>query len=173
MDSQESHRTGSRKALAVGVLCSLLVVTPLGGCATSSASYYEKRGSFSNATLCRTYQSAQKEGNASFATDVRSDLSTQFGTDIHNCDSIIKAQNQKIAGVIVAVAAVAAVAAAAANSGGGGSGYTASDYQWDWDLFYNQYGQLVAACRGIQTGQFADNYRCAGLTQDDNRWPAK
>lgn len=173
MDCLKSQRTGSSRTFAVSMLCSILVVTPLAGCATSSASYYEKRGSFSNATLCRTYQAAQKDGNASLAADVRSDLSRQFGADVYNCDSIIKAQNQKIAGVIVAVAAVAAVAAAAANSGGGGSGYTASDYQWDWDLFYNQYGQLVAACRGIQTGQFADNYRCAGLTQDDNRWPAK
>jgi len=36
------------------------------------------------------------------------------------------------------------------------------DVDWDWDQFYHSTGSLVWACRGIQTGQFADLYRCSG-----------
>lgn len=48
-----------------------------------------------------------------------------------------------------------------------------ADFDWDWDQFYNQNGQLVWACRGVQTAQFAEPARCAFKPQTDLRWPAK
>ena len=47
------------------------------------------------------------------------------------------------------------------------------DYDYDWDQFYDQYYNLVWRCRGIQTGQFADNLNCIYDTKDDDRWPDK
>lgn len=85
MYSNQSQETGQGKPVAVDVLCSILVVTPLGGCSTTASAFcYEKR------TLCRTYQADQK-GYSSLDTDVRSDPSALSGTDIHNKESIIDA----------------------------------------------------------------------------------
>ncbi len=47
------------------------------------------------------------------------------------------------------------------------------DRDWAWDQFYHSTGSLVWACRGVQTGQFAEKYRCAGKSQNDYRWPNK
>ena len=71
-------------------------------------------------------------------------------------------------------------------SAGGGSGCYAvrsisegfaripkGDRDWDWDQFYHSTGSLVWACRGIQTGQFAEQTRCAGKPKNDYRWPNK
>jgi hypothetical protein len=69
-------------------------------------------------------------------------------------------------------------AAVAAAKGGGGSGYAAppqfapTDYEWDWDLFYNQYRQLTWACRGVQSGQFAELDKCQYKLKVDQRWPS-
>lgn len=48
----------------------------------------------------------------------------------------------------------------------------AVDYDWDWDEFYYN-GNLIWACRGINTGRFAEQWRCASKVQTDFRWPAK
>ena len=71
------------------------------------------------------------------------------------------------------VAVAGAVAIAANGGGGGGSNYAAQDYDWAWDEFYNQHYQLVWACRGKQTGQFADLEKCAYKYKSDITWPAK
>ncbi len=47
------------------------------------------------------------------------------------------------------------------------------DTDWAWDQFHHSTGSLVWACRGIQTGQFAEHTRCAGKSKNDNRWPNK
>ena len=47
------------------------------------------------------------------------------------------------------------------------------DYDWAWDQFYHNSGSLVWACRGIQTGRFAEKKNCYGKIQNDNRWPNK
>ena len=52
-------------------------------------------------------------------------------------------------------------------------GNQSTDYDWDWDGFYDQYGNLTWRCRGIQTGRFADNYKCAADIKTDTRWPNK
>ena len=47
------------------------------------------------------------------------------------------------------------------------------DYDWAWDQFYHSSGSLVWACRGIQTGRFAEKTKCYGKPKHDNRWPNK
>lgn len=44
-------------------------------------------------------------------------------------------------------------------------------YTYDWDGFYDQYGNWTYRCRTIQTGRFAENYNCSGKFKDDDRWP--
>lgn len=86
------------------------------------------------------------------------------------------ARYQKIKDGLIATAAVLVVAGivyAAVKSGGGGGSTAVNDYQWDWDVFYNEQGQLAAYCRGVQTGQFADEWHCNGLPVTDARWPGK
>lgn len=48
----------------------------------------------------------------------------------------------------------------------------ARDYEWDWDEFYYD-NSLVWACRGVQTGQFAEQSNCAYKVKVDFRWPDK
>jgi len=74
--------------------------------------------------------------------------------------------------IVAAAFAVGAVAYSVARNGGGGGGTAAADYDWDWDQFYNA-NMLVWACRGIQTGQFAEESRCAYKVKTDYRWPGK
>jgi hypothetical protein len=79
----------------------------------------------------------------------------------------------KKVGIGLALVAVgAAVYYGAKKGGAGGQLAQVSDYDWDWDQFYQQ-GSLVWACRGIQTGQFADQSKCAYKAQTDFRWPGK
>ena len=47
------------------------------------------------------------------------------------------------------------------------------DRDWAWDQFYHSTGSLVWACRGIQTGRFAEKTRCYGKPRNDYRWPNK
>ncbi len=78
----------------------------------------------------------------------------------------------KIALGALIVVGVAALAVAASKGGGGGYGAPA-DYQWRWDGFRGAYGNMEWRCRGVETGQFADSYHCAGQPQIDNTWPGQ
>jgi len=44
---------------------------------------------------------------------------------------------------------------------------------WDWDQFYDSYGNLLSRCRDVASGQFIDSEYCNGLPKDDDRWPEK
>ena len=44
------------------------------------------------------------------------------------------------------------------------------DIKWAWDMFRNQYGGETWRCRGINTGQFADDDKCSSYKNDD-KWP--
>lgn len=46
-----------------------------------------------------------------------------------------------------------------------------ADFDWEWDQFMLQNGQVVWACRGVQTGQFAPEQRCAYKLKTDWKWP--
>jgi len=43
-----------------------------------------------------------------------------------------------------------------------------NDNDWDWDYLA---GSRQWRCRGIQTGEFADNDNCRFDAKDDDRWP--
>ena len=47
-----------------------------------------------------------------------------------------------------------------------------SDTQWAWDEINHSSGRIWR-CRGIQTGQFAPDYRCSGMPKVDYRWPGE
>jgi hypothetical protein len=48
----------------------------------------------------------------------------------------------------------------------------AMDTQWAWDEIDHPSGRMWR-CRGIQTGRFAEDYRCSGLPRVDYRWPGE
>ena len=44
-------------------------------------------------------------------------------------------------------------------------------YTYDWDGFYDKYGNWTYRCRTIENGRFAEDYHCIGEIKDDDRWP--
>jgi len=153
----------------------------LASCAASPERFYRERSSLSAETLCRTYDAAIKKSDLTLAGDASQELSTRLGISTNDCPALVSAQNAKIAAGIIAAAAITAVAIAASKKKhhGGGGYYPAAasnstfDHEWDWDQFYGENGELMAACRGVQSGQFAEQWRCAGKAQSDWRWPGK
>ena len=55
-------------------------------------------------------------------------------------------------------------------SGRGRSTVKRKDTDWDWDYLK---ASREWRCRGIQSGQFANNYNCRNDRKDDDRWPTK
>jgi hypothetical protein len=45
-------------------------------------------------------------------------------------------------------------------------------YTYDWDGFFDAYGNWTYRCRTIETGRFAEDYKCSGEYKDDDRWPS-
>lgn len=147
-------------------IVAVLTALALGGCATSPKGFATNRHSMSDSRLCRTLASALDGNDTQFAADVAEEAHRR-GLNVASCEKLVRDQNIGIG----LAAALAAIAVAAARRGGGGGGTASSDYTWDWDQFQNAYGQLVWSCRGVQTGQFADLWRCNGLAKTDYRWP--
>lgn len=94
------------------------------------------------------------------------------GLSSERCETLVREENQRAALILGAIA-VGLAAAAARRGGGGGGSPTQADYEWDWDEIRNQYGQLVWVCRGVQSGEFAELWRCGGKVKTDWRWPGK
>ena len=44
---------------------------------------------------------------------------------------------------------------------------------YDWDGFYDEYGNFVYRCRSVNSGRFANNENCYGKIKDDDRWPTR
>lgn len=151
-------------------IVSLLTIAAIcAGCTTSSESFYKDKTKGDKTSICRAYLKTQ---SATFRQDLEVEL-TRRNIYPGDCLGYVKAQNAAIvAGVAIALVGAAAIACANSSSGcrGGGGGYSTGS---DWDQFYNQYGQLVWACRDIGTGRFTYEYACSGLPQTDYRWPAK
>jgi len=82
-----------------------------------------------------------------------------------------RAKNLAVEVGAVTVVVLGVVAAALAASGGGGGSGGITDTSWAWDEFRAQNGSMLWACRGRQTGQFADQWRCSGLPMNDWAWP--
>ena len=140
----------------------------LAACAASPAQFQSTKYSMSDTRACNTLSSAQSGTNYAFAREVSAEVSRR-GLNDARCKQLINEQRALIAG---AVLVTTAVAVAAHNSGGAGGGSPSSDFQWDWDMFY-QGGKQVARCRGVQTGQFAEDWHCNGKAVNDNHWPGQ
>lgn len=157
-------------------VAAILVTVIVSGCAANAENFYRQRQTMSDVQLCRTYESseqktfqAQSVNNEIFANDVRVELNSR-NLSADQYKKIVTGQNVAIgAGAILG----AALIAIARRNGGGGGGNAYRDTDWDWDEFYDGSHRLVWACRGVQTGQFADSYHCAGKPQTDERWPGK
>jgi len=141
----------------------------LSGCSVSREEFYENRYTVSDTALCRTMGQVTDSEDVVFRQDVINEAARR-GLSAARCEQMITDQNAAIA--IGVLGAIAIGAAAASNSGGGGGGYSSpTDYDWAWDQFQGQNGGLVWACRGRQTGQFAEQYRCASDVRSDYSWP--
>ena len=92
-----------------------------------------------------------------------------------SCENMVDEQNSKIAaGIALGILAVGAAAAAANNYNNGYNNYSptyASGYAWD--QFYGSNGYLQWRCRSTSSGQFSNDYNCAGRPKFDSTWPAK
>ena len=170
-------RTSSR-----GIVACLSIALALSGCAMNPAKFEQKRLRFSDRQVCEALADAQKSGDEDFIGSVVGELDRRQLSDAR-CEALAADKRKKIALGVLAALTVVAVAAASSSRGGGGAyvqpdygrtyaqPYTTTDYAWQWDQFLNDKGQLVWACRGEQTGQFADSSRCAGKAQIDWKWP--
>lgn len=141
----------------------------VGGCAISPQLFYAKREKFSDYEICTAWADAAKGTNTSFTYDVSREAA-QRGYDGPGCTALIREQQGNAAALLVGVLVVAG-AAAVATRGGSGGPFVPTDNQWDWDLQNSDQGVPVWVCRGVQTGQYAELWRCAGLAKTDLRWP--
>lgn len=139
-------------------------------CTTSHQALNKNPASVSTSALCRSLTSTK---DVAFQQSLYVEL-TRRSVSPSQCVEMVTKQNQAIVAGLAVAALGAAVAVCANNDCGGGGGYTPNyDRGADWDQFYNQYGQLVWACREIGTGQFTYEYNCSGKIQSDWRWPSK
>jgi hypothetical protein len=153
-------------------LCIWLTMFAVGGCAITPRHFEQSREKMTDYQVCKAGSDADKSGNASFVGMVGAEWDKRSLTRT-GCTALIADEDRKAALVLAAVLIGAAAIAAAKSGGGSPSASYATDLQWDWDLFHDQHGQLVWACRGVQTGQFADVWRCNGLLRSDARWPGR
>ncbi|WP_147377764.1 hypothetical protein [Mesorhizobium waimense] len=148
------------------VFSTIFLTTSLSACTTSQQALTKNPKAVSQSALCRSFITTKDEG---FRQELYAELSRR-SISAAQCADTVKKQNQAIAAGIAIAAVGAAVAVCAKNNCGGGGG--GRYYQGaDWDAFYNQYGQVVWACREIASGRFTYDYNCYGQAQTDWRWP--
>jgi hypothetical protein len=151
--------------------CAVAACVAMTGCAVRPAVFYKDPYGVGDTRLCRTSDAAVKSGDSRYVQSVQAELDRR-GITPAQCQQLERDQTGAIVvGSLLVVAAVAAARAGGSGGGGTPSNSYVSDYEWDWDQFRNQYGQFVWACRGVQSGQFADNSKCFGKFQVDSRWP--
>lgn len=140
----------------------------MSGCAMTPERFHAEREKLTDGQVCDTVSVAIERGDPTFSEALAAEIQRR-GLSRERCEEIA-ADERRAAAIFLAVLAVGA--AAAAGSGGGGNSYAGTrDYNWAWDQFANQNGVLVWACRGIQTGQFAEEYHCMGKFKADTVWP--
>lgn len=150
------------------------------GCAMSPERFSQTRFSLNDTEVCRSARDANASRNSDFIQATQAELDRRSVMP-QVCDQLIQEEDTRNAVTALAVIAIVGAAAVAANSSGVGyaspstsSAYSsASDYDWAWDQFYSASYELVWACRGIQTGQFANVDKCQYDSKIDSRWPAK
>ena len=85
-----------------------------------------------------------------------------------------KESDRSSANTLLAIAGTAAAISYLSRQNYGGGGYQPksssfrTDYDYDWDYLP---GSGKWACRGIQTGKFAETENCQFDLMDDDRWP--
>lgn len=174
MAGADGRRGTSRKRLQ-RIMATTISVALLAGCASSPKHFAKHKESLTNLDVCRTWKSAASGRNADFLANVAAEADRR-GLTAEQCADEIRKGNDAVTAAVVILGVAAAVAAVAAGSRGGGypnSYAPTNDHEWDWDQFYTQNYQLVWACRGVQTGEFADAWRCNGKPKTDSRWPMK
>ncbi|HEV2900330.1 MAG TPA: hypothetical protein VGX71_21345 [Pseudaminobacter sp.] len=143
----------------------------LSACTTTQEALTKNPKAVGKAALCRSFVTTNDER---FRQELYKELSRRSISAVQ-CADMVKKQNQAIAAGIAIAAVGTAVAVCANNNCGGGGGYYGGGYYQgaDWDAFYNQYGQIVWACREISSGRFTYDNNCAGKPMTDWRWPGK
>lgn len=172
-----AQNDGAESMKHITVMAAALVAS---GCAMSPERFSQTRLSLNDTEVCRSARDANASRNSDFIQATQAELDRRSVMP-QACDKLIQEEDTRNAVAALAVIAIVGVAAAAANNSAGGyassstsSAYSpTSDYDWAWDQFYGASYELVWACRGIQTGKFADFYRCQYDPRIDNRWPGK
>ncbi len=150
----------------------LVFAFALTACTTSQETLRKNPKSVGKAALCRSMLTTKDE-------QFRQELileAIKRGISAQQCVDAVKQQNQAIAAGL-AIAAVGTAVAVCANNNCGGGGYRPNRYEpyynygYAWDLIRNQYGNAVYVCRSKMNGQFAYNYNCSGMVQNDFTWP--
>lgn len=152
---------------------SAVLALSLIGCAVTHQHFSSVRSSMSNEQVCDASVDSRKGDSLAFMSDTYSEV-TRRGMTVESCEAMV-AEKKRNAAMLVAVLAGAALAVSASKGGGAAApsawAPTAVDTDWAWDQFYGPNFQLMWACRGIQTGQFADQWRCQYKIKVDSRWP--
>lgn len=149
-----------------------VVLAMISGCAVTPERFEKSKFSMSDTEVCKAVAAAEKSGDSNYIFATGQEQTRREVTD-EGCAMLISADKKKTAIAGAAILGALVILAASRGGGGGAPQAQANDYDWDWDQFYNQYRQLVWACRGVQTGQFADNSRCQYKLQIDSHWPSK
>ena len=137
------------------------------GCSTNSTIPVQNFRTQNTTALCQAWVNNPDQ---LYRTEVAKVLVSR-GASPEKCYRLVAADNAIVTGIAVAAVGTA-VGVAAANGGYGGGYYpSAGAYGVAWDQFYNQYRQPIWRCRDRATGQFADDYRCAGMPMHDGTWP--
>lgn len=143
------------------VLC---VVSTLAACTTDQPPPNERLTDYDTRALCRmVFEATDPARREQIAS-----LIVKRGANAERCRSLVEADNAIMTGIAVGIAA-GAVGAAAANNGYGG--YAPSGYGVAWDQFRDGYSGLMWRCRDRGTGQFVNDYNCAGKAMVDTTWP--
>lgn len=158
-----------------GILA-IAIAVMLNACAISPQQFAAQRETLRPDELCKGRVSAVKSGDYQFRSDIDDEL-LRRGLGPSQCPAIIEEASRRAAAAAAIILGGLAVVAIAKSSSSGGGGYpyqpVLQDYDWEWDQFFDQNYQLVWACRGRQTGQFAVLDRCAYKWKNDNTWPSK
>ena len=147
---------------ALRALPAAFVSLSLVACTTTPTAISANPTKINELALCRSYTTTNDEA---FRSQIYLELSRRSITPFQ-CGEKVRRENQALAAAAIIAVGAAAVAVCANNDcGGGGGGYRTGA---EWDLFYNQYGQQVWACRDTSNGQFTYEYRCAGSARYDH-----
>jgi len=157
-----------RKTISAAVVAAMVA-----GCATTPEHYRQNKAGLSDLEVCRASRAAMNAADWSWHSETMEDMAAR-GLTAASCVELVAEAEQKaktVGAIVLGVAALALIASQAKKGRIGGSQATGQDFDWDWDLFYGERMQMVWACRGVQTGQFAEPYRCQHKAQTDLRWP--